>query len=410
MSSSQSTLLFVEADEEKRNLLLSKLEQTGVFSIEFGANGTEALDIAKEKEFDFAVIDWFVPDLPGAPFIQKIRNESKCRNTHILILSNSVSDEDIVMLHEYDIFHWLPKSSDVNKIEQKLAELVKERELEKPNLTKLRQLESAIISENEEDASQLAQSPEIIKQLRTNPKFFYLFGEFLILKKQTKAAAEFLQDAIKTIPGKSDNLKALATLGKALCLLHEFDAANSVFEKLISKSPKNLKHRISLADSQLASGDVQNAKENYQNALKADDTHKDALVGMGKSAVSEGNVEEAKGYFAKIKGPFESYSLASFFNNRAVALAKSGKLDEAISFYENSLNFLSKYKGHVLFNLGLAYDKKGNPQKAQTLYEEAVASGASALIGKKDKLKNLKSKENEEFVEDEKQKSETTYS
>lgn len=57
-------------------------------------NGKEAVEVLKEEEFDFIILDVFMPYLSGIEVVQYARGEMKI-NTPILMLSRS-DDENLV--------------------------------------------------------------------------------------------------------------------------------------------------------------------------------------------------------------------------------------------------------------------------------------------------------------------------
>jgi tetratricopeptide (TPR) repeat protein len=191
----------------------------------------------------------------------------------------------------------------------------------------------------------------------------------------------------------------LSTLGKALGLVGKFEEASMIYEKLESKSPNNLGHKIMLGDALLGLDDINGAENKFNEVLNKDPSNTGALVGMMKTNSVNGNFDQAKSFFEKIEGNFESKSLASFFNNKGVALVKKGKVEEAILFYENALQFFDKFKAHVYFNLGMAYYRSGNISSAVSCFQAAMAQD-SKLLEEKNILKELREKGVEKFTAD----------
>jgi tetratricopeptide (TPR) repeat protein len=184
-----------------------------------------------------------------------------------------------------------------------------------------------------------------------------------------------------------------------MCLAGNFEEALVIFERLESKSPHNLHHKVMIGDALLGLDNIVGAEKKYDEVLQTDATNAGALAGMVKTSSVSGNFKNAKTFFDKMEGNFESSALASFFNNRGVALVKKGNIQEAIQFYENALQFFNKYKGIVYFNLGMAYFRSGNISSAVNSFQAAIAQ-ESALIQEKKILQELKEKGVEKFIED----------
>ena len=82
-------------------------------------------------------------------------------------------------------------------------------------------------------------------------------------------------------------------------------------------------------------------------------------------------------------------------NNRAIALAQVGKIDESISLYLKTLEALPpSWKTHiakVTYNLGMAYARNGNYAQAEQMLRKVIGSNdtlSSKAESLADKLKN----------------------
>jgi tetratricopeptide (TPR) repeat protein len=136
----------------------------------------------------------------------------------------------------------------------------------------------------------------------------------------------------------------------------------------------------------------------YAAVLAQDASNRDALMGMGKTAVVQGELDEAKKYFSQVDGGVESPSFASFFNNRAVALIHGEKVDEAIALYENALQFIKRDRYPVLFNLGMAYLRQKKADKAADIFQQVLDTCRVDFVAKKSVLQQFKQLGKEKFI------------
>jgi tetratricopeptide (TPR) repeat protein len=253
------------------------------------------------------------------------------------------------------------------------------------------------------------------KELGATPKHVHLLGEFELLRKKYDEALKLLQKHVDELDNvgaaqslaqgkggdepRANPLKCVNTYAKALCYLGRFEEAESLFTKLYEKSPKNLAHVVSQADTLLGQDKLDEAKIKYAHVLAQDGSNRDALIGMGKVAVVEGELDKAKEYFGQVDGGAESPSFASFFNNRAIALIHAGKVEEAIALYENALKFIKRDRFPVMFNLGMAHLRLRQAEKAAGIFQQVLDTCRTDFVARKSILQRLKALGREKFIE-----------
>lgn len=396
-------VLIIEEKSDLRTFFMGVLTKSGNYEVKNAATPIEALDIISKEAAQIHVVlfDWDMKEMSGDIFAQKIKNEVNYDHIELVVCSASIVEEDNFLLNELEIYHTMPKV--VNAVD--FLRHMEDIRLEYFNIqsiqSKIKNLKHLIHESDLQAIDSLFSNPEVENEITKNSKYTYLGGEVRILHKKYQEAIEFLKQHLeKNNTNKlNENLKTLNTLGKALCLIGNYQDASMIYEKLEAKSPNNLSHKIMLGDALLGLDDVKGAENKYQEVLEKDNTNNAALEGMIKTNSTTGNFAQAKSFFDKIQGNFESKTLASFFNNRGVALVKNGKINEAIIFYENALQFFDKYKSHVYFNLGMAYYRSGNITSAVTCFQAAIAQDAK-LAEEKVILRELKEKGAEKFTED----------
>ncbi|MBX9703207.1 MAG: response regulator [Silvanigrellaceae bacterium] len=368
------TIIYVEEDPKMRAFVSGVLSKSMNYIAKNTSSAKEALDVLKQesKETRLVIFNWDMTDIPGPIFLQKIRNNADYDHIEILLCSDQFDEQDYFLIEEMDIQYITPKINNANDLMKKIEEIDNLRKKIDTKYFKLRQLESCLRKLDLEKFAEILNEPEVQEEIFNNPKYVYCNGEYLLNQRKYEEAIVFLKDFLmkKGLEDvkKSENLKTLNTLGKALCLTGKYEEANALFVKLAEKSPKNLNHKVSSGDAFLGMNDIDSANEKYQEVLKEDSEHNGGLQGAAKIEVTKGNFEAASELFKKISGPFESITLTSFFNNRGVSLVKTGDIDAAIMFYENSLQFNQKFKGLIYFNLGLAFYRKNLKDKAKDFF------------------------------------------
>ena len=123
---------------------------------------------------------------------------------------------------------------------------------------------------------------------------------------------------------------------------------------------------VQMANRHLAKSRLLNAESEYTQALKIEENHLQANLGMGKIFSAKGEEDKAKEYFNKLSSMEELFEKENkhVFNELAIELRKKGMLDEAIANYQKALT-LDPEDWVLYYNLGRAYFEKG--EVAQTL-------------------------------------------
>ncbi|KAB8031937.1 tetratricopeptide repeat protein [Fluviispira multicolorata] len=397
-------ILLVDEKRESRSFFSGFLKASPLFTATTAANTLIAFEIleAESHEIHFILFDWKMKEVPGNIFAQQVRQNPSFDHIDFIVYSQILTDDDNFLIAELDIYHTFPKIINGKSFMLKMEEIRNSYISLSAVHKKLKNLEHAIHTENLALCNEIMQDAQVAEEINTNPRFFYLGGEIHMLKNQYGEAIDFFQSHIKDDSKNNAmlTLKAMSSLGKALCFAGRFEEALMIFERLEAKSSKNLSHKCMAGEALLGLNKNYMAEEKFHEVIELHPKDTDALMGLGKVNSVAGKHEVAKSFFDKIQGDFESKHLASFYNNKGVSLVKQHKYDEAISFYKNAMQYFQKYRGHINFNLGLAYFKKGEIKDASNYFQEALASDEFDLIPEKKLLLELQAKGVAKFEEE----------
>lgn len=95
MMSTTITVLVAEDDPDVRDLVVFRLERSGWEVIEAG-DGQQAIDLARDRIPDVAVLDWMMPIKSGLEVVAEMRADPGLANIPVLILSARAQEPDIV--------------------------------------------------------------------------------------------------------------------------------------------------------------------------------------------------------------------------------------------------------------------------------------------------------------------------
>lgn len=374
---SLSGVLIIEPSENTRAFFNTILSKAGNYNVFTAVTVEDALSIIVEvdpKRINVAIVDLFGNAVGASLLIQKFRLDSNTDHIDILVCSDEVGREDQILLNEFDIRYVTRKSISTNELISKIEEILRDQKTMVPIRRTMKELSHAVLSNDIDSIEKLLDDAQIEKILGEDPDYFHLNGEIHILKREFEKAIQMLSEFLRERgeSGQTNTFRSLATLGKALCLAGRFDEALIIFERLSMQSPKNLSHKTLAGDSLLGQGKVDEARDKYKEVLDLDPSNSEAMVGMGKAALAEGGTDEALSIFKSIRGDIDSYSLASYFNNAAVSLTKSGRHEAAIDLYSQAIPLFKKYRWVIVFNMAMTHIRRGDFDTACEMFEDVI--------------------------------------
>jgi tetratricopeptide (TPR) repeat protein len=374
--------LLIIPEAEKRLTVKTALQSDTRFEITEVVHARNFLDDSStKKKFDIIFLDWQNLDTSPSIFLQSlIQKNCNTASSDFIFLAHGMQKFDTLLIDEmgieYSILMNLPAG-----VYAHVDAILKSRTQRSPTRKLISELQEALRREDIKEIVQLLQNRELEIEVSSNIRFVPLKAHAMLLCGDAVGASQFLHNIIENEnPSVCETLPILSLLGRCLCHMERYDEALIIFERLASKSPENFSHKVSLGDTLLGLNRVEDAKKQFDDILRIDPTNTDANAGRAKTAIVEGASVEALPFIKNFNYAIESYSLASFFNNRAVAFARSGNLNEAIAIYKSAIPLMSRFKGRFLFNLGMAYMRLGEKQKAQEYFAQAEKEPDSTFL------------------------------
>ena len=149
-------------------------------------------------------------------------------------------------------------------------------------------------------------------------------------------------------------------------------------EQAVRKDPGNIGARLQLATAYRSDKRGDDALKQYDEILKADGTHRPALLGRGAVLMAKGDLKNAAAAYGKItgaavKGEFagQDPQLAEAYYFMGAIAVKQGKTKDAITQLEAALK-IDRTDSDALYLLGVAKLKDGQPQVAVDVLNQAL--------------------------------------
>jgi DNA-binding response OmpR family regulator len=89
-----TTVLVAEDDEDILLLITTRLQRDG-FDVVAARSGAEALELARERKPDIAVLDIGMPPPDGVEVVRRIRDDVALRSTRLLLLTAKAQESDV---------------------------------------------------------------------------------------------------------------------------------------------------------------------------------------------------------------------------------------------------------------------------------------------------------------------------
>lgn len=160
-------------------------------------------------------------------------------------------------------------------------------------------------------------------------------------------------------------------LGTASALVQQgqHEAARTLLEELVKKSPRRADAWFSLGQLHAILGELKPAAQAFKRAIQLAPDVIDGYVNLGNAYLRMDRLGQAMETYRNGLKLQPQEPLLHF--NLGVALSKSGDLPAAIASYKTAISFYPSY-AQAYFSLGNAYRDAGQVDEAETAYRNAV--------------------------------------
>ena len=188
--------------------------------------------------------------------------------------------------------------------------------------------------------------------------------------KMEEATAEFRQ-AIRSDPSLA---AAHHMLGIALRRQSDHKTALAEFRKAVALNPDDPESQYDLGRELKADGDNGGAIAAYRRAIELKPDFEQAHYNLGLALRSQGDASSAKKELDELSGLHElrtRLAQSKLLIVQGVDALKQQKLDQALSLFQKSADLTPELPTSHYY-LGLAWERKNEPARAQAAYEKAL--------------------------------------
>jgi DNA-binding response OmpR family regulator len=372
------SVVFVDSDEIVQKSLQDLLAKVGVTDIRCFSDPMLASSAIDTHPPDLIIMEWKLPILSGANFIQRIRSKGH-NDVPIVILSSLVKKNDIFLLNEMLVANVIEKPFRGDDVLKALAWTV----LQEKNPTQRRYLEkkmaALLLKGQKEDALRYrkklesdASYPQPSRQY-TAALFYYYSGDYSAARSELT----------KAISAGVDLLPALGLMGKCCMKLRDFTSAIKFLARAQEYSPQNIGRMAELAESYAEAGDLGAANEVLDRARDQDLGSKVVMTAQAKVDIMTGKTEKAMSILQAIGTP---ESLVADLNNSAVAQVRTGDLKKGLELYTHTLSAIPSsevvLRERVLYNMSLAHLRSNRLDDGKSILVK-IGNTQNPLLSKK---------------------------
>jgi tetratricopeptide (TPR) repeat protein len=375
----------VDPDEITLNAIRKAMDMIGARKVEYFSDPKEALNYLRDRTEQALIIhEWKMAKVAGPVFIQNVR-QLKHEKTPIIIVSSQVTERDQHLTHEMGVAAVVKKPLVHEELLHALIWTMKQ-ELHPTEIKVFeRRIMGMLSSKKAGDARNFAKSMHDEKKI-TQPVYDYFLAEINYAERHYDEAREHCILALKD---GYNSVRIFHLFGKVLIKKGDFATAIKCFEKAQELSPLNIIRLCALADANAKSGNKEAAEETIEKAKAIDPSNKSVAITEANYHITFNDIKKASKVLQNVEGFDE---VLSYMNNKGISLAVAGQFEQAITYYSRAMDALpdkaAHLKGFISYNMGLAYARKGDLEKAEAAMGECLKAKDAKLVAKSKSLQS----------------------
>ena len=123
MADNNTKFLVVDDFQTMRRIVGNLLKELGFTSVEEAEDGTRALQMLKEKKFDFVVSDWNMPNMTGIELLKHIRADAGLKHLPVLMVTAEAKKENIIEAAQAGASGYVVKPFTAATLDEKLKKI-----------------------------------------------------------------------------------------------------------------------------------------------------------------------------------------------------------------------------------------------------------------------------------------------
>lgn len=186
-----------------------------------------------------------------------------------------------------------------------------------------------------------------------------------------------IQNCLVELDTSPDNVEIQSRLNKLIAQQLRPENQLRQCQQHVQLQPRSAKARLELGKVLVRSGKLKEAETTYRCAIELQPSFAEAYWELGKLLQQQDKLQEALPLQRKAL-ELQPNLKGEVLYDRANRLAEGGRLDEAISCYQQALLLQPNLAG-AYWNLGKAFQKKGETKEARNCQQKAISIDSEFL-------------------------------
>ncbi len=114
-------ILIVDDYKAMLRIVRNLLKQFGFENVDEAANGGEAFNQMKEKQYGLVISDWNMEPMTGIQLLQQVRADANTKDTPFIIIAAESKAENVIAAKEAGVSNFIVKPFNAKTLKQKLT-------------------------------------------------------------------------------------------------------------------------------------------------------------------------------------------------------------------------------------------------------------------------------------------------
>ena len=121
----ETKFLVVDDYLSMRRMVKSVLNDLGYGNVTEADDGSTALPLLRDGQFDFLITDWNMPGMPGLDLLKAVRADTRLAKLPVLMVTAEAKREQIVEAVQAGVNGYIIKPFTAEVLKEKLAKILK---------------------------------------------------------------------------------------------------------------------------------------------------------------------------------------------------------------------------------------------------------------------------------------------
>ncbi|MFW7378964.1 MAG: tetratricopeptide repeat protein [Oligoflexus sp.] len=325
-----------------------------------------AYEAASRSQFGLFIVSLSEDDHDGIVLLQRLRGIGNYGFEAFLFLGEKINQNHLALFLEYEVDYALTYPLTLDRVQSKLKYIMERENQLTEEIKQYRSAKAALHAGILDMAEELAKS--LLLESKLLEKTSILLAD-VAFKRNDLAAAEQLYQ--KVIGSNPLSLAAQHKLAQVYMQQSRYEESKLILDDLAKYQPFHITILENAGLTNLELGYLDLAMEQMQQLQTLAKDNKVAGSVITQIQVKQGNFRDIA---ANLRLSHDEGEMVALLNKVGIALAHEQNYNDAVAVYKDCLAVVSRddFRGKVVYNLGLTYQKMGQLDQARDCFLKAL--------------------------------------